>query len=106
MHQVDALKSTINDTANENTDLEKLKYLQTKTGPRVEKVIMEFETTLQKFSRTCDDTELDLMTAMADEIIEKATKFVTQVTRLYNDNEGYTPVLTGLEKSLTEIKPF
>ena len=106
IRQVDALKSTINDTANENTDLKKLKYLQTKTVPRLEKAIMELETTLQKFSRTCDDAELDLMTATVDEIIEGATKFVTQVTRLYNDNEGYAPGLMGQEKALMEIKPF
>ena len=28
------------------------------------------------------------------------------MTRLYYENEGYAPGLTGLEKSLTEIKPF
>ena len=49
MRQVDALKSTINDTVNENTDLDKLKYLQTKTVTPVEKAIMELKTTLQKF---------------------------------------------------------
>ena len=106
MRQVDALKSTINDTTNENTDLEKLKYLQIKTVPRVEKAIIELESSLQKFSRTCDDAELDLMTATVYEIIEEATRFVTQVTRLYNENKGYAPGLTGLEKSLKEIKPF
>ena len=46
------------------------------------------------------------MTATLNEIIEEATKFVTQVTRLYNENKGYAPGLTGLEKTLTEIKPF
>ena len=84
MRQVDALKSTINDSANMN--LKKLKYLQTKTVPQVEKAIMELQTTLQKFSRTCNDAELDQMTATVDEIIEEATKFVTQVTCLSNEN--------------------
>ena len=45
-------------------------------------------------------------TATVDSIIADASQFVTQVTKLYNENKGYAPGLTGLEKSLTEIKPF
>ena len=41
-----------------------------------------------------------------DTIIQEVSDFIAQVTRLYNENEGYAPGLTGLEKSLTEIKPF
>ena len=54
----------------------------------------------------CDDEELDANTITVDSIIQEASMFITQVTRLYNENEGYAPGLTGLEKSLTEIKPF
>ena len=46
MRQVDWLKVTLDDSANETKDLEKLKYLQTKIVPRVEKAIMELESTL------------------------------------------------------------
>ena len=45
-------------------------------------------------------------TATVDSIIAEASQFITQATRLYNKNQGYAPGLTGLEKSLTEIKPF
>ena len=41
-----------------------------------------------------------------DGIIAEASQFVTQVTKLYNKNEGYATGLTGLEKSQTKIKPF
>ena len=54
----------------------------------------------------CDDEELDLNTATVDSIIQEAGDFIAQVTWLYNENEGYPLGLTGLEKSLTEIKPF
>ena len=106
MRQVDWLRKTLVDSANETMDLEKLKYLQTKTVPRVEHAISELESTLQKLAAMCDDEELDLNTATVDSIIQEAGDFITQVTRLYNENEGYAPGLTGLEKSLTEIKPF
>ena len=67
---------------------------------------MELVSTLQRLSITCHDEELDMNTATVDSIIAEASQFVTQVMRLYNENEGYAPGLTGLEKSLTEIKPF
>ena len=72
----------------------------------MEKAISELESTLQKLASMCDDEELDLNTATVDSIIQEAGDFITQVTQLYNENEGYAPGLTGLEKSLTEIKPF
>ena len=106
MRQVDWLKTTLLDSAIETTNLKKLKYLQTKTVPRVEKAISELKSTLQKLATMCDDEELDANTITVDSIIQKASQFMTQVTRLYNENEGYAPGLTGLEKSLTEIKPF
>ena len=83
-----------------------MKYLQTKTIPRVEKAISKLESTLQKLATMCDDDKLDANTITVDSIILEASQFITQVTRLYNENKGYAPVLTGLEKSLTEIKPF
>ena len=89
MRQVDWLKKTLVDSANETTDLEKLKYLQTKTVPRVEKAISDLESTLQKLAAMCDDEELDQDTDTVDSIIQEAGDFITQVTRLYNKNEGY-----------------
>ena len=103
---MDWLKTTLLDSANETTDLKKLKYLQTKTIPKVEKAIRELESTLQKLATMCDDEELDANTVTVVSIIQEASQFITQVTRLYNENKGYAPGLTGLEKSLTEIKPF
>ena len=49
------MKTTIEDSTNETTDLEKLKYPQTKIVPRMEKAIMELESTLQRLSVACDD---------------------------------------------------
>ena len=106
MRQVDWLKASLCNSANETTDLEKLKYLQTKTVPRVEKAISELKSTLQKLATMCDDEELDTNTATLDSIILEASQFITQVTRLYYENKGYAPGLTGLDKSLTENKPF
>ena len=94
------------DSASKTTDLEKLKHLQTNTVPRVEKAISGLESTLQMLATQCEDEELDQDTATVDSVIQQAGEFIAQVTRLYNENEGYAPGLTGLEKSLTEIKPF
>ena len=58
---------------------------------------MELESTLQRLSITCDNEELDMNTTTVDGIIAEASQFVTQVTRLYNENEGNAPGLTGLE---------
>ena len=69
MRQVDWLRATLVDSTNETTDLEKLKYLQTKTVPRVEKAISELESTLQKLATMCDDNELDANTVTVDSII-------------------------------------
>ena len=93
MRQVHWLKATLEDSANETTDLEKLKYLQTKIVPRVEKAIMELESTLQRLAATCDDEELDMNTATVDSIIAEVSQFVTQVTKLNNENKGYAPLL-------------
>ena len=59
--------------------------------------------TLQKLATMYDDDELDANTIIVDSIIQEASQFITQVTRLYDENEGYAPGLTGLEKSLTKI---
>ena len=82
------MRKTLLDSANKTTDLEKLKFLQTKTVPRVEKAISELESTLQKLALMCDVEELDTNTATVDSIIQEAGHFITQVTRLYNENEG------------------
>ena len=58
LRQVEWLRTMLLDSANETTDLEKLKFLQTKTVPRVEKAISELESTLQKLATMCDDEEL------------------------------------------------
>ena len=55
MRQVDWLKKTLVDSANKTTDLEKLKYLQTNTVPRVEKAISGLESTLQRLATLCED---------------------------------------------------
>ena len=72
LRQVEWLRKNLLDSANETTDLEKLKYLQTKDVPRVEEAISELESTLQKLASMCDDEELDLNTATVDSIIQEA----------------------------------
>ena len=79
------------DSANEITDLEKLKFLQTKTVPRVEKAISKLKSTLQKLATMSDDEVLVANTITMDTIIQEASHFIAQVTRLYNENEGYAP---------------
>ena len=56
--------------------------------------------------RICDPADLDKVSDQVAKAIEDATNFVTKVTSVYNDNKGYAPGLSGLEKSMTEIKPF
>ena len=72
------MKATLDNSANETTYLEKLKYLQTKIVPRVEKAIMELESTLQKLATMCDNKELEANTATMDSIIAEASQFITQ----------------------------
>ena len=43
----------------DNTDLEKVKSLETGTVPRVEKAVQDLESTLRQCWRICDPTELD-----------------------------------------------
>ena len=52
---------------------------------------MELESTLQRIATIRDDEELDMNTATVDSIIAEVSQFVTQVTKLYNKNEGYVP---------------
>ena len=75
--QVDWLRKNLPESATETTDLEKLKFLQTTTVPRVEKAISALEATLQKLASICDDEELDLNTATVDSIIQEAGNFIT-----------------------------
>ena len=64
------MRKSLRDSATKTTDLEKLKYLQTKIVPRVEHAISELESTLQKLAAMCNDEELDLNTATMDSIIQ------------------------------------
>ena len=75
------LNRIMSKVVDDNTDLQKVKSLQTGTVPRVEKAVPELESTLRPYSRICDPTELD-------------------------ENEGYAPGLSGHEKATTDIKPF
>ena len=63
----------------------------------MEKAISGLESTLQMLATQCEDGELDQDTATVDAVIREAGEFIAQVTRLYNENEGYAPGLTGLE---------
>ena len=47
-----------------------------------------------------------LLSYRVDPTIEEASNFITTVTSLYDDNEGYAPTLRGLEKVMAEINPF
>ena len=46
------------------------------------------------------------MSDQVDDAIEEATTFIRTITLMYKDNEGYALGLSGLEKLMTEIKPF
>ena len=59
--------------------------LQNGVIPRVEKGVLELETTLQKYSRISDPMELDKVTDQVDEAIEEAINFITTVTSMYNE---------------------
>ena len=57
-------------------------------------------------SLVCEDEEMDEISVITDAAIKETSQFIRRTARAYHDNEGYAPTLTGLEKSLTEIKPF
>ena len=85
---LDYLKDITSQAVTEDTDLEKLKSLQTTAIPRVEKATMELESMLQKYSRTCDAVEVEEMSDIVFRAIEEASQFVKTETSIYNDNEG------------------
>ena len=62
----------------------------------MEKAVHEIESDLQKYSRVADTAKLDELTDQVDSIIEEASNFISTVTSLYDDNEGYAPTLGGL----------
>ena len=93
-------------TFDDDTDLEKVKALFTRTVPKVEKAVCELENTLQQYSRICDPIDLDDLSDQVDAATEEATKFVDSIAVLYDKNKGYAPGLSGLEKATTDIKPF
>ena len=90
----------------DNKDLKKIKLLFTQTAPKVEKAVQELENTLQQYSRLADHDDLEDLTEQVEAITEEATRFTDAVGELYDDNEGYTPGLSGHEKATTDIKPF
>ena len=49
-------------TVNDDTDLDKVKLLFTRTVPKVEKAVRELENTLQDYARLADPMTLILMT--------------------------------------------
>ena len=91
---------------NEDTDLEKVKLLFTRTVPKVEKAVCKFENTLQMYSRLADPDDLDNLTVQVEAATVEATRFMDTVGMLYDENEGYAPGLSGYEKATTDIKPF
>ena len=56
LRRLDHLRNVISQPVNEDTNLEKLKLLQTGVIPRVEKTILELETALQKYLRHNGDS--------------------------------------------------
>ena len=70
--------------------MEKLKNLHDRFIPRVEKMVQDIESDLQKYSRLADQV---------DPIVKEVSNFVATITSLYDDNEGYAPTLSGLEKA-------
>ena len=55
---------------------------------------------------TIDAGEPNDLSDQVDTATEEATKFVDNIAALYYENEGYTPGLSGLEKTTTDIKLF
>ena len=106
LRQVDDLRMTLDEAEEDGTDLEKIKYLQTKMVPRVEKAISELEHAVQKMALVCDDEEMDEISITTDAAIREASQFIRRTAQAYQENEGYAPTLTGLEKALTELKPY
>ena len=49
-------------TVNDDTDLDKVKLLFTRTVPKVEKAVRQLENTLQQYSRLADPHDLDDLT--------------------------------------------
>ena len=90
----------------DDTDLEKIKLLFTRTVPTVEKAVPELENTLLKYSRLADPDGLVDLTEQVEAATEEATGFVDTVGELYDDNEGFATGLSGHEKATTDIKPF
>ena len=106
LRKLEALEKVVSQPVDDGTKVEKLKNLHNRVIPRVEKMVHEIDSDLQKYSRVADIVELDEVTNQVDPIIEEASNFITTVTSLYDDNEGYAPTLRGLEKAMAEIKPF
>ena len=53
------LNNITSKVVDDDTELEKVKVLHTRTVPKVEKAVRELENTLQQYSRICDPIDLD-----------------------------------------------
>ena len=100
IRNLEALEKIIGLSVDNGTEVEKLKNLHNCVIPRVEKMVHDIESDHQKYSRVADIVELDEVTNQVDPIIEEASNFVATVTSLYDDNEGYAPTLSWLEKAM------
>ena len=69
----------------DDTDLEKVKVLHTRTVPKVEKAVRELENTLQQYSRICDPIDLADLSDQVDAATEEATKFIDNIAALYDE---------------------
>ena len=64
-----------------------------------------YQETMERYY-TIDAGEPNDLSDQVDTATEEATKFVDNIAALYYKNEGYTPGLSGLEKTTTDIKLF
>ena len=95
MRRLADLKKITSKVVDDDTDLEKVKVLHTRTVPKVEKAVRELENTLQQYSRIYEPIDLDDLSDQVDTATEEATKFVDNIVALYDENEGYAPGLSS-----------
>ena len=92
LRKLETLEKIIRQHVDDGT---KVANLYNRVIPRVEKMVHDIESDLQKYSRVAD-----VVTDQVDPIIEEASNFVATVTSLCDDNEGYAPTLSRLEKAM------
>ena len=106
IRKMEALEKIVGQPVDNGTEMERLKNLHDRVIPRVEKMVHDIESDLQKYSRVANLMELEEVFDQVDPIVEEASNFVATITSLYDDNEGYAPTLSRLEKVMAEIKGF